>query len=295
MATTSWLVRNPRVGYDGKLSTRTHLGTLAAEYPPLQEHSLSQGLPRTIHERDEKRIHVAIPIRITCFDERAQPRLEMACTYDISAHGARITGLRSVLKEGEILVVERGRNKAYCRVAWIGASDSPLRGQVGIQSVESGRGLWEAELRDMREVYDPIARDGILYRMNCAAGSHNGNRRRQPRFCIAGVADIVRNTPETAHLEATLKDVSECGCLVSTKELLSPGTSLKLVLKIARLELGFKGEVRHAAEGLGVGIEFREVRKGDRAVLLHMLRGLSERAKDRGPTPVQVATVALPR
>ena len=247
-------------------------------------------------ERDEKRIQVAIPIRITCFNEHAQPRLEMACTYDISAHGARITGLRSEVKEGEILVVERGRNKAYCRVAWIGSSDSPLHGQVGIQSVESGRTLWEAELRDMREVYDPIARDGILYRMNSAGGSHNGNRRRQPRFSVEGMVDLVQNTQETTHLAATLKDVSEYGCLVGVKELLSPGTSLKLVLKIEKFDLGFKGEVRHAAEGLGLGIEFREVRKGDRAVLLHVLRKLAENENDLSSrSTVPVATAALSR
>jgi hypothetical protein len=235
---------------------------------------------------------VAIPIRITCFDEHAQPRLETACTYDISAHGARITGLRAQLKEGEILVLERGRNKAYCRVAWIGASDSSLQGQVGIQSVESGRTLWDAELRDMREVYDPIARDGSLYRMNSAAGSHNGNRRRQPRFRVRGMAELVQNAPETTHLAATLKDVSECGCLVSVKELLSPGTRLKLVLKIEKFDLGFKGEVRHAAAGLG--IEFREVRKGDRAVLLHVLRKLAENEKDHSsPGTVPVATAAV--
>ena len=275
------------------MSINTHVGTVAARVP-IKEPILSRELPVPTHERDEKRIHVAIPIRITCFNQHAQPRLEMACTYDISAHGARITGLRSEVKEGEILVVERGRNKAYCRVAWIGAPDSPLQGQVGIQSVESGRSLWEAELRDMREVYDPIAREGILYRMNSAGGSHNGNRRRQPRFRVQGLVDLVQSTPETTYLAATLKDVSECGCLVGVKALLPPGTSLKLVLKIERFDLGFKGEVRHAAEGLGLGIEFREVRKGDRAVLLHVLRKLAENEKDvSNRSTVQAAAAAL--
>jgi len=30
--------------------------------------------------------------------------------------------------------------------------------------------------------------------------------------------------------------------------------------------------VRHAAPGVGLGIEFREVRKGDRAILQYLLR-----------------------
>ena len=80
-------------------------------------------------DRTDKRIHVALPVRVTYFDNDAKPRLEMACTYDISAHGARVTGLRCVKEAGEIVVVERGRSKAYCRVVWIGESNSHLRGR----------------------------------------------------------------------------------------------------------------------------------------------------------------------
>ena len=253
---------------------------------------MSQELPKICHERDEKRIHVAIPIRVTCFDEDARPRLEIACTYDISAHGARITGLRNVKKEGEILVVERGRNKAYCRVAWIGADDSPLRGQVGIQSVESARTLWDAELRDMREVYDSIPRETTLQRMNSAAGSHNGNRRRQVRFSAKGIAELSSVGWGPIQFEGTLKDLSENGCLVTSKDLPQSGTELKLVLKIGKFELGFKGEVRHAAPGVGLGIAFREIRKGDRAVLQHLLRKLAESGSAREAAQSAIATGA---
>ena len=111
-------------------------------------------------ERQTKRIHVAFPIRVTYWDSENKPGLEMACTYDISEHGARVTGLRCVKGVGEIVAVERGRNKAFCRVVWVGEPNSELQGQVGIQSVESDRTMWEAELRDMEEAYDPILMDG---------------------------------------------------------------------------------------------------------------------------------------
>jgi len=43
-----------------------------------------------------------------------------------------------------------------------------------------------------------------------------------------------------------------------------------------------------------VGIEFREVRKGDRAVLLHVLRKLAENEKDvSNRSTVQAAAAAL--
>jgi PilZ domain len=225
-------------------------------------------------DRTEKRIHVALPVRVTFFDDDTKPRLEMACTYDISSHGARVTGLRCVKEAGQIVVVERGRSRAYCRVVWIGEANSPLHGQVGIQCVEAEKTLWTAELRDMEQVYDPVMPNANLQRIGAAAGSAN-NRRRFERFATAGAAELLQKGPGAARLEGELKDVSEVGCLVSTNSLVLPGTDLKLVVKVANYDLSFKGQVKHAALDVGLGIEFREIRKGDRAVLQYLLRKLA--------------------
>jgi hypothetical protein len=237
---------------------------------------VTQQVAKRSADRTEKRIHVALPLRITYFDEDAKPRLEMACTYDISSHGARVTGLRCVKEAGEIVVVERGRNKAYCRIVWIGEPSSQLRGQVGIQCVESEKSLWIAELREMEEIYDPIGRDILLPRLNTSRGNLNGNRRRFPRFEVSGSAELLRRGPGTSYLGGELKDVSELGCLVATKSEIVPGTDLKLVLKVANYDLSVKGQVRHAAVHAGLGVEFREIRKGDRAILQHLLRKFAE-------------------
>jgi hypothetical protein len=200
----------------------------------------------------------------------------MACTYDISAHGARVTGLRCVKEAGEIVVVERGRSKAYCRVVWIGESNSHLRGQVGIQCVEAEKTLWTAELNDMEEMYDPMGRDSALYRLDSTGFGNKGNRRRYQRFAAEGMANLLQKGSAAGHSEGGLKDVSEVGCLITTKSLILPGTDLKLVLTVSNYDLSFKGQVRHAALDVGLGIEFREIRKGDRAVLQHLLRKLAE-------------------
>jgi len=47
-------------------------------------------------ERNNKRIHVALPIRVTYWDSENKPAVEFACTYDISSRGARVSGIRSV-------------------------------------------------------------------------------------------------------------------------------------------------------------------------------------------------------
>jgi len=73
-----------------------------------------------------------------------------------------------------------------------------------------------------------------------------------------------------------LKDLSEVGCLVKTKEVLLPGTDIKLVLKVANYDLTLKGKVKHSALDVGVGIEFAQISKSDRQTLKFLLQKLKE-------------------
>ncbi len=223
--------------------------------------------------RNDKRVHVALPIRITYWDEDKKPGLEMACTYDISAHGARISSLRFVNQAGEIVAVERGRNKAFCRVVWVGDDQSKLHGQVGLECVEPDRNLWEAELHDMEDVYEKVEKTS-----GPAKSALAGNRRRRERVEIDGKAEIVKSDSIALNniQQAELKDLSEIGCLVKTKEVLLPGTDIKLVLKVANYDLALKGKVKHSALDLGVGIEFAQVRKSDRQTLKFLIERLKE-------------------
>ncbi len=223
--------------------------------------------------RNDKRVHVALPIRITYWDEDKKPGLEMACTYDISAHGARISSLRFVNQAGEIVAVERGRNKAFCRVVWVGDDQSKLHGQVGLECVEPDRNLWEAELHDMEDVYEKVEKTS-----GPAKSALAGNRRRRERVEIDGKAEIVKSDSIALNniQQAELKDLSEIGCLVKTKEVLLPGTDIKLVLRVANYDLALKGKVKHSALDLGVGIEFAQVRKSDRQTLKFLIERLKE-------------------
>jgi hypothetical protein len=225
-------------------------------------------------DRAEKRIHVAFPIRVTHFDEEGRPSFEMACTYDISSHGARVTGLRSVKAAGDIVVIERGRNKAYCRIVWIGAPGSALAQQVGIQCVEAQRTMWDSELKDLQEVFDPMPRETLLFRAPAGSGVDR-NRRKVIRFCTEGSAQLIKADIGQV-LDAAIKDISEAGCLVVSPAMLPPNTQLKVLLRMGNCDLSFKGRVRHSGQEAGLGLEFLEIRKGDRAVFHHVLQKLAE-------------------
>ncbi len=239
---------------------------------------MAEDIIHTSIERLSKRIHVALPIRVTYWDNENRPCLEMACTYDISERGARVGGLRRVREAGEIIAIERGRSKAFCRVAWIGEPNSELRGQIGIQCVESDRTLWEAELRDMEEIYDPIVVAAQpLPRTNPGIGHHHRNRPRHERFQVEGLADLLKHGPASARGQAALKNLSEMGCLITAKQAVLPGTELRLVLNVGSYDMSVKGQVRHSDLRLGAGVEFREIRKGDRQILHFLLRKLAEK------------------
>jgi PilZ domain len=224
-------------------------------------------------DRSDKRIHAALPIRVTYWDNDVKPRLAMACTYDISPRGARVTTLPGMARVGEILAVEQGRNKACCRVVWVGDDGSPRRGQMGIQCIDPEASLWDAELRYMQEQYDPMVPQGLFGRMKWA-GSLDRDRRRYRRFQVAGLAELLRHGTETGSVQAELKDLSSFGCLVTSKDPMVAGTNLKLSLSVANYDLCLKGRVLHVSGNLVLGIEFREIRKGDRQLLDHLLQKL---------------------
>jgi PilZ domain len=245
-------------------------------------------------DRLDRRIHVALPIRVTYWDEQARPHVEMACTYDISPHGARVMGLRGAKREGDIVAVERGRSKAFCRVVWIGPDDSELSGQTGLQCIESEKNIWEAELRQMEEVYEPILRNSSLLSSVPVSAGGIGSRRRTPRFPIEGLAQLLTiNGSATAPLEGPLRNIGEMGCLITTRSALMPGTKLKLVLNVASYDLALRGRVRHGTTDSGTGIEFNEIRKGDRSILQHILRRLAEQQQTDDVPKALVAKASL--
>ena len=151
--------------------------------------------------------------------------------------------------------------------------------------------MFETELRGLEEVYEKIQGENSPYRMNSVSGSLNGNRRRQPRFDIQGVVDLLKRDPSADHTGAILKNLSETGCLVTSNHKLMPGTELKLVLQVGNQDLRFRGRVRRVALDFGVGIEFREIRKGDRQVLQFLLRRLAEKEEEKPKTKAAIVSL----
>jgi hypothetical protein len=227
-----------------------------------------------------KLIHLALPVRLTHMQNGERGALEMACTYDIHPRGARLLTSRDV-KVGDMITVERGRLKSVCQVVWTADRDSALRGQFTVECVEGGRIPWEEELRQMEERYLPVIPVGPRGKpvMN-AFPRGDQNRRRRPRYQVEGDADVAE-IGGRSRVEGSLEQISEYGCLISASDLLTPGTGLRLVLNMCDVNIALRGHVRYTAQNRAMGVEFQEIRQGDRPLLDYVLNRLKKpRAED---------------
>jgi len=238
-----------------------------------------------------KRVHVALPIRVSYRENTGNSVvLETACTYDIHPRGARLNGTRN-FSVGETITVERGRSKTLCKVVWSGDVDSELRGQFSVESLEDERMMWDEELRKCAELYDQITADPRPIRGQVGSRKY-ADKRRGPRFVLHGDAGLVQ-LATNSWVDGNLREISEFGCLVASKRTLAPGTELKLVLNTGYCDLTLKGLVKHTGRNPGIGIEFREIRKGDGPLLRYLLRHLSEKQATPEEAP-KVELIDLP-
>jgi len=170
-------------------------------------------------------------------------------------------------------MVERGRNKAICQVVWAGHPDSPLRGQFSVQCVE-GKTPWDDELRQMEEQYQPVILDGLQNGTASGFGRPESNRRRRPRFYVEGEAEV---TDGVQHVAGEVQQISEYGARIAATEILRPGTDFRLMLNMFDISVAVKAKVKYLVDNLGMGVEFQEIRRGDRPLLTYVLSRLRQR------------------
>jgi hypothetical protein len=236
----------------------------------------------------DKLIHLALPVRLTHMAKGGRGDLEMACTYDIHPKGARLLSFRDV-KIGDLITVERGRNKSVCQVVWTADPKSALRGQFTVECMEGNRIPWEDELRQMQETYLPMDGAPVEKKPAMRSGALGQNRRRAPRFQVQGDADLLHS--EGGRAEGRLQQISEFGCMINASDLITPGTGLRMVLNIYDVSVALKGNVKYTSENRSMGVEFREIRQGDRPLLDYVL---SQLKKPRGGDFADLEVVTEP-
>jgi len=220
-----------------------------------------------------KLVHLALPVRWSLVAQQGRGPAEIACTYDIHPRGARLVSTREV-NVGDLVMVERGRNKAVCQVVWTADPASPLHGQFTVQCVEDGRTPWDDELRQLEEQYQPVILDRPRAGSMRDFSRPDVNRRRRPRFYVEGQAEVIDGVQR---VEGELQQISEYGARISSTEILRPGTDFRLMLNIFDVSVAVKAQVKYLVDNLGMGVEFQEIRRGDRPLLSYVLSRLRTR------------------
>lgn len=226
------------------------------------------------HEEDGwltgKMVHLALPVRWSRIGERGRGLAETACTYDIHPHGARLLSARQV-SVGDLVLIERARSRVVCQVVWSADPKSALRGQFSVKCVDEGKTPWDEELRQIEEQYEPVILDGASRAGRSSFDDHNSNRRRRPRFSVEGQAKVIDGTQRAA---GEVRQISEYGALIQTSDGLGPGTDFRLLLNLFDICVAVKAQVKNLVGELGMGVEFQEIRRGDRPLLSYILSKL---------------------
>ena len=93
-------------------------------------------------KRREPRMQAKLHVRIAGIDDSGRPILLMVPTRNVSRQGASLEGIQGTLKVGEIVAITYKTSRARFRVTWVG--DGERAGQIGVQSVETEKCIWDA-------------------------------------------------------------------------------------------------------------------------------------------------------
>ncbi|HEX7960386.1 MAG TPA: hypothetical protein VF493_10735 [Terriglobales bacterium] len=214
----------------------------------------------------EKRVQIVLPVRVHKKGVGAS-LWDTACTYDISAGGARLTGMRAHYDVNEIVTLERGKYRGHCRVAWVGCEGTPLQRQMGVQLLHPDKQIWDVDLAALQEQYEPI--------WNPA--DQPSEDQRETSF-VPGVAQA-RIFVGSEVFQGELIQLSMRDCTVQlAKDVRVRGSSTQALITGKGFDLRLRGTLRGAASTYVI-VDLEEIRRGDRRVLDYLLNLRQEQPK----------------
>lgn len=194
-----------------------------------------------------------LPVRLQRESDPPPRKKISACTFDISEHGARVAGLQESFENGEILILERASKRAKYKIVWIGKPGTPLGGHAGMQLLDGQEAVWDVELAELQEEYEPIILDDSLIPTH-----------REATF-IAGKAKV-KIPGGSAPAEGSLVQLSERECTFLIDKEFPRNSTVTLFLSGEGFDLRCRGTVRAFASGHLI-VDLNEIRRGDRRLL----------------------------
>ena len=209
-------------------------------------------------QRQEPRKEIRLPVRIFGTDDHGRAFSENVFTVDISRGGAKLTGVQSQIKPGEIIGMAYGHRKGRFLVKWVRQPPTSREGQIGLQNASPEKSIWDF----------PLPHAGIDEFGRQSAGAE---RRKHPRLKSDNSVEL-HPQGEVAPTWGKATDLSVGGCFVEMPIPLKQGTVLKLGLWIKESKLWLNGKVVNSRPGFGIGIQFMDLSHEDIERLRQFLR-----------------------
>jgi methyl-accepting chemotaxis protein len=93
-------------------------------------------------ERNDRRVDVAISVRLKATDLNGQPLDQQVMTMNVSQKGARLKGIRGKLRVGAEVSLSRRNKVEEFMIAGIGGENSSEAGQISVSAIDPATSFW---------------------------------------------------------------------------------------------------------------------------------------------------------
>lgn len=198
-----------------------------------------------------------------------RPFLHKALARNISRHGAKLSGMETPLKPGDVIGVQVGDTKARCKVIWVVDAGQAQKIAVGVSLIEGQPCPWEKEMLQAQPIGEAAA-------PRIAPSSEN--KRTFPRHRVPFPLEIRDREGVGSHMNTKSADISARGCYVETMLPLPVGKALNITFWLDSERISTPAVVRSSDGGVGMGIEFTGLDEKTRERLQQRIEGMAAEA-----------------
>lgn len=244
-----------------------------------------------MNRRRELRYDVDLDVKVWGMDRNGKPFVQQARTVNANPlGGARLAGIDCV-RVGEIIAIQHAGRKSRFQVVWVGRSNTPKAGQIGVHCVDPGKELFgdvknstagagpylvqrhRTDWNDWNASYTPVAQRRPMREIP-------SSRRKSTRYhCTGGVE--LRRQEGAPPVFGNLSDISLEGCYVETVATFPAGSEVVFFLRIGNANIRGRANVKTSNHAVGLGLEFTHLAAEDQQRLEFLVGTLAGKQEMR--------------
>ncbi len=199
---------------------------------------------------------------------------ENVFSFDISNQGARLDGVKSHLKPGDVIGVSQGQKKSRFCIQWVGQPGTSTAGQVGLVTVTKDKSIWDAPLAAMGA--DSFVEPSPANQRRQIPDRRQASDRRGTGRLKCMISVQIQPSGQSAPIWGKAVDISLGGCFIEMPIPLQKGIKLSIGIWIKETKIQALGRVVNSRPGFGIGVQFTEMSEPDVALLKDFLKSITQ-------------------